>query len=203
MKFFQRVGGLHQCWNVPFTSMFFYYVLLSACSILNFRAIYSFNPQCNFSSVLARHYNHNTSLLGLTFLMCLSPNRVTLDKWWRNKQFWLIGGTSAHPAIVLQGLLKVIVGVDILFTLTSKSATLEDGDDEFVDIYVWSFLMIPPITIMMVNAIAIGVGVARTLYNPFPQWSKLVGGVLCHLFPARGLMGRRGKAPTIVYVPPL
>ncbi|KAE9593792.1 putative 1,4-beta-D-xylan synthase [Lupinus albus] len=68
--------------------------------------------------------------------MCLSPNRVTLDKWWRNKQFWLIGGTSAHPAIVLQGLLKVIVGVDILFTLTSKSATLEDGDDEFVDIYV-------------------------------------------------------------------
>jgi 1,4-beta-D-xylan synthase len=134
---------------------------------------------------------------------------ITLHDWWRNEQFWLIGGTSAHPAAVLQGLLKVIAGVDISFTLTSKSATPEDGEDEFADLYVvkWSFLMVPPITIMMVNTIAIAVGVARTLYSPFPQWSRLVGGlffsfwVLCHLYPfAKGLMGRRGKVPTIIYV---
>ena len=61
--------------------------------------------------------------------------------------------------------------------------------------------------IMLVNSIAIAVGVARTLYSPFPQWSRLVGGVffsfwvLCHLYPfAKGLMGRRGKVPTIIYV---
>nr|KYP50973.1 Cellulose synthase-like protein D5 [Cajanus cajan] len=154
-------------------------------------------------------------LLGITVTLCLLAlleikwSGITLHDWWRNEQFWLIGGTSAHPAAVLQGLLKVIAGVDISFTLTSKSATPEEGDDEFADLYVvkWSFLMVPPITIMMVNSIAIAVGVARTVYSPFPQWSKLVGGVffsfwvLCHLYPfAKGLMGRRGKVPTIIYV---
>ncbi|CAL9228850.1 unnamed protein product, partial [Arabidopsis halleri] len=34
--------------------------------------------------------------------------------------------------------------------------------------------MVPPLTIVMVN---FAVGLARTLYSPFPQWSKLVGGV--------------------------
>ena len=67
--------------------------------------------------------------------------------------------------------------------------------------------MIPPITIMMVNLIAIAVGFSRTIYAVIPQWSKLIGGVffsfwvLAHLYPfAKGLMGRRGRTPTIVYV---
>ncbi|CAH8269764.1 unnamed protein product [Arabidopsis lyrata] len=74
---------------------------------------------------------------------------------------------------------KVIAGVDISFTLTSKSSTPEEGEDEFADLYAvkWSFLMVPPLSIMMVNIIAIAVGPATTLYSPFPQWSKLVGGV--------------------------
>ncbi|KAG0498295.1 hypothetical protein HPP92_002986 [Vanilla planifolia] len=67
--------------------------------------------------------------------------------------------------------------------------------------------MIPPITIMMVNLISIAFGFARTIYSEIPQWSKLMGGaffsfwVLAHLYPfAKGLMGRRGKTPTIVFV---
>lgn len=66
--------------------------------------------------------------------------------------------------------------------------------------------MIPPLTIIMVNPIAIAVGVSRTIYNVIPQWSKLLGGmffsfwVLAHLYPfAKGLMGR---TPTIVYLWP-
>ncbi|KAG2409432.1 Cellulose synthase-like protein [Vigna angularis] len=43
---------------------------------------------------------------------------IELEEWWRNEQFWLIGGTSAHLAAVLQGLLKVIAGIEISFTLT-------------------------------------------------------------------------------------
>jgi Cellulose synthase len=64
----------------------------------------------------------------------------------------MIGGTSAHLVAVFQGILKVIAGIEISFTLTSKAAT-EDEEDEFSDLYVikWTFLMIPPITIMMVN----------------------------------------------------
>jgi hypothetical protein len=46
---------------------------------------------------------------------------ISLEEWWRNEQFWLISGTSAHLAAVVQGLLKVIAGIEISFTLTSKS----------------------------------------------------------------------------------
>ncbi|KAG6469779.1 hypothetical protein ZIOFF_070710 [Zingiber officinale] len=131
-----------------------------------------------------------------------------LEEWWRNEQFWMIGGTSAHFAAVLQGLLKVVAGIEISFTLTSKSAGDEE-EEEFAELYLvkWTSLMIPPVTIMMVNLIAIAVGVSRTMYSAIPQWSKLVGGVffsfwvLAHLYPfAKGLMGRRGRTPTIVYL---
>ncbi|GAV57006.1 Cellulose_synt domain-containing protein [Cephalotus follicularis] len=204
MKFLQRVAyfnvGIY-----PFTSVFLLvYCILPAVSLFSGQFI-----------VESLSVTFLIFLLGITITLCMLAlleikwSGITLHEWWRNEQFWLIGGTSAHPAAVLQGLLKVIAGVDISFTLTSKSATPEDGDEEFADLYVvkWSFLMVPPITIMMVNMIAIAVGVARTIYSTFPQWSKLLGGVffsfwvLSHLYPfAKGLMGRRGKVPTIVFV---
>ncbi|KAL5996280.1 Cellulose synthase-like protein D5 [Asimina triloba] len=203
MKFLQRVAyfnvGIY-----PFTSIFLLaYCILPAVSLFTGQFI-----------VQSLGVTFLTFLLIITVTLCLLAileirwSGITLHDWWRNEQFWLIGGTSAHPAAVLQGLLKVIAGVDISFTLTSKSAA-DDNVDEFAELYVvkWSFLMVPPITIMMVNMIAIAVGVARTMYSMFPQWSKLVGGVffsfwvLCHLYPfAKGLMGRRGKVPTIVFV---
>ncbi|XP_010556710.1 PREDICTED: cellulose synthase-like protein D5 [Tarenaya hassleriana] len=204
MKFLQRVAYFN-VGMYPFTSLFLIiYCILPAVSLFSGHFI-----------VQSLDITFLIFLLAITLTLCLLAlleikwSGITLHEWWRNEQFWLIGGTSAHPAAVLQGLLKVIAGVDISFTLTSKSATPEDGEDEFADLYVvkWSFLMIPPITIVMVNLIAIAVGLARTLYSPFPQWSKLVGGVffsfwvLCHLYPfAKGLMGRRGKVPTIVFV---
>nr|KYP46562.1 Cellulose synthase-like protein D4 [Cajanus cajan] len=114
----------------------------------------------------------------------------------------------AHLAAVVQGLLKVIAGIEISFTLTSKSSG-EDDDDIFADLYIvkWSSLMVPPIVIAMMNIIAIAVAFSRTIYSANPQWSKFIGGgffsfwVLAHLYPfAKGLMGRRGKTPTIVFV---
>lgn len=146
-------------------------------------------------------------LMGLAILE-VKWSGIALEEWWRNEQFWLISGTSAHLAAVVQGLLKVIAGIDISFTLTSKSGG-EDVDDAFADLYLvkWTSLMIPPIVIAMVNIIAIAVAFSRTVYSTVPQWSKFVGGaffsfwVLAHLYPfAKGLMGRRGKTPTIVFV---
>ncbi|XVE62268.1 hypothetical protein DITRI_Ditri06bG0104800 [Diplodiscus trichospermus] len=68
-------------------------------------------------------------------------------------------------------------------------------------------MMIPPITTMMVNLIAIAVGFSRTIYSLIPQWNRLLGGfffsfwVLAHLYPfTKGLTGRRGRTPTIVFV---
>ncbi|KAL5560954.1 hypothetical protein UlMin_030701 [Ulmus minor] len=204
MKFLQRVAYFN-VGMYPFTSLFLMvYCFLPAVSLFSGQFI-----------VQSLDVTFLIFLLAITISLCMLAileirwSGITLHDWWRNEQFWLIGGTSAHPAAVLQGLLKVIAGVDISFTLTSKAATPEDGDDEFADLYVikWSFLMIPPITIIMVNMIAIAVGVARTMYSQFPQWSKLLGGVffsfwvLIHLYPfAKGLMGRRGKVPTIVFV---
>jgi cellulose synthase A len=52
---------------------------------------------------------------------------VGIDEWWRNEQFWVIGGVSAHLLAVLQGLVKVVFRVDTNFTVTSKASD-ENGD---------------------------------------------------------------------------
>ncbi|XP_052210061.1 cellulose synthase-like protein D3 isoform X2 [Diospyros lotus] len=203
MKFLQRVAYL----NVgiyPFTSIFLIvYCFLPALSLFSGQFI-----------VQSLNVAFLTYLLIISLTLCLLAvleikwSGIELEEWWRNEQFWLIGGTSAHLAAVLQGLLKVVAGIEISFTLTSKSGG-EDADDEFADLYIlkWTSLMIPPITIMMTNLIAIAVGFSRTIYSEIPQWSRLLGGVffsfwvLAHLYPfAKGLMGRRGRTPTIVFV---
>ncbi|XP_021846318.1 cellulose synthase-like protein D3 [Spinacia oleracea] len=203
MKILQRIAYL----NVgiyPFTSIFLIvYCFLPALSLFSGQFI-----------VQTLDVTFLTYLLTITVTLCLLAileikwSGIQLEEWWRNEQFWLIGGTSAHLAAVLQGLLKVVAGIEISFTLTSKSSG-DENDDEFADLYVvkWTSLMIPPILIMMLNMIAIAVGFSRTIYSTIPQWSKLIGGVffsfwvLAHLYPfAKGLMGRRGRTPTIVWV---
>lgn len=203
MKLLQRIAYM----NVgiyPFTSVFLIvYCFLPALSLFSGQFI-----------VQSLDVTFLTYLLVITLTLCMLAvleikwSGISLEEWWRNEQFWLIGGTSAHLAAVLQGLLKVIAGIEISFTLTSKSAG-DDNDDDFADLYVikWTSLMIPPIVIMMINLIAIAVGVSRTIYSTIPQWSRLLGGVffsfwvLAHMYPfAKGLMGRRGRTPTIVFV---
>lgn len=203
MKFLQRIAYL----NVgiyPFTSFFLIvYCFLPALSLFSGQFI-----------VQTLNVTFLAYLLAITVTLCILAvleikwSGIELEEWWRNEQFWLIGGTSAHLAAVLQGLLKVVAGIEISFTLTSKSGG-DDVDDEYADLYIvkWSSLMIPPIVIMMVNLIGIAVGVSRTIYSTIPQWSRLLGGVffsfwvLAHLYPfAKGLMGRRGRTPTIVFV---
>ncbi|KAK7307337.1 hypothetical protein VNO77_40299 [Canavalia gladiata] len=203
LKFLQRIAYL----NVgiyPFTSIFLIvYCFLPALSLFTGQFI-----------VQSLQVSFLIYLLGITLTLVLLAgleikwSGIGLEEWWRNEQFWLIGGTSAHLAAVLQGLLKVMAGIEISFTLTSKSSG-DDENDEFADLYIfkWTSLMLPPIIIMMLNVIAIAVAVSRTIYSDNPKWSSLLGGVffsfwvLAHLYPfAKGLMGRRGKASTIVFV---
>jgi len=200
MKFLQRMAYLNVC-IYPFTSFFLIiYCFLPALSLFSGQ----FTVQTLDLTFLAY-------LLAITVTQCILvaleikwPG-IHLEDWWRNEQFWLIGGTSAHLAAVLQGLLKAVAGVEISFTLTSKSGG-DDVDDDFADLYVvkWSYLMILPITIMVINLIAIAVGVSRTIYSSTPEWSALLGGfffsfwVLIHLYPfAKGLLGTRGRIPAI------
>uniref|UniRef100_A0A2N9I634 Cellulose synthase-like protein D4 n=1 Tax=Fagus sylvatica TaxID=28930 RepID=A0A2N9I634_FAGSY len=203
LKFLQRMAYL----NVgiyPFTSIFLIvYCFLPALSLLSGHFI----VQTLSVAFLIYLLIITICLISLAILE-VKWSGIGLEEWWRNEQFWLISGTSAHLAAVLQGLLKVIAGIEISFTLTSKSAG-EDIDDIYADLYLvkWTSLMIPPIVIAMVNIIAMAVAFSRTVYSTVPQWSKFVGGaffsfwVLAHLYPfAKGLMGRRGKTPTIVFV---
>ncbi|CAA6672302.1 unnamed protein product [Spirodela intermedia] len=192
LKLLQRIAYL----NVgiyPFTSMFLImYCFIPALSLFSGHFIVQ-----SLDVTFLVYLLIITITLTLLAILEVKWSGVGLEEWWRNEQFWLISGTSAHLAAVVQGLLKVIAGIEISFTLTSKSAG-EDVEDAFAELYIvkWTSLMIPPITIMMVNIIAIAVGFSRTIYSETPQWSKLMGGLLQLL----GACSSEGKTPTIVFV---
>ncbi|CAN6438861.1 unnamed protein product [Victoria cruziana] len=131
--------------------------------------------------------------------------KVRIDDWWRNEQFWVIGGVSSHLFALFQGLLKVLAGVDTSFTVTSKS-----GDDgEFSELYVfkWTSLLIPPLTLLIINIIGVVSGVANAINNGYDSWGPLFGKfffafwVIVHLYPfLKGLTGKQNRTPTIVLV---
>ncbi|XP_056698383.1 cellulose synthase-like protein D1 isoform X2 [Spinacia oleracea] len=203
LKFLQRVAYL----NVgiyPFTSIFLVvYCFLPALSLFSGQFIVQ-----GLSVPFLSYLLTITVCLMLLSLLEVKWSGIGLEEWWRNEQFWVIGGTSAHFAAVLQGLLKVIAGVEISFTLTSKS-TAEDEDDIYADLYIvkWTSLFCMPLTIIVINMVALVIGFSKTVYSVIPQWNKFMGGcffsfwVLAHMYPfAKGLMGRRGRMPTIVWV---
>ncbi|XP_077252785.1 cellulose synthase A4 isoform X2 [Tasmannia lanceolata] len=128
---------------------------------------------------------------------------VSIQDWWRNEQFWVIGGVSAHLFAVFQGLLKVLAGVDTNFTVTAKAA----DDAEFGDLYLfkWTTLLIPPTTLLILNMVGVVAGVSDAINNGYGSWGPLFGKlffafwVIVHLYPfLKGLMGRQNRTPTIV-----
>ncbi|XP_019199771.1 PREDICTED: cellulose synthase A catalytic subunit 2 [UDP-forming]-like [Ipomoea nil] len=130
---------------------------------------------------------------------------VGIDDWWRNEQFWVIGGASSHLFALFQGLLKVLAGVDTNFTVTSKG-----GDDgEFSELYIfkWTSLLIPPTTLLVINMVGVVVGVSDAINNGYDSWGPLFGRlffafwVIVHLYPfLKGLLGKQDRIPTIVLV---
>ncbi|EMS54438.1 Putative cellulose synthase-like protein D5 [Triticum urartu] len=203
LMFLQRMSYI----NVgiyPFTSLFLImYCLLPALSLFSGQFIVATLDPTFLCYLLLI-----TITLVLLCLLEVKWSGIGLEEWWRNEQFWVIGGTSAHLAAVLQGLLKVAAGIEISSTLPAKAAA-EDDDDPFAELYLikWTSLFIPPLAIIGINIIAMVVGVSRCVYAEIPQYSKLLGGgffsfwVLAHYYPfAKGLMGRRGRRQTIVYV---
>lgn len=203
LKFLQRIAYFNVA-IYPFTSIFLLtYCFLPALSLFSGHFIVE-----TLDVTFLVYLLLITVTLTLLSLLEVKWSGIGLEEWWRNEQFWVVGGTSAHIAAVLQGLLKVIAGIEISFTLTSKSAA-EDEEDIYADLYVvkWTNLFIPPLTIIVVNVVALIIGISRTIYTEIPQWSKLLGGsffsfwVLTHMYPfMKGLMGRRGRMPTIIYV---
>ncbi|KAJ3682391.1 hypothetical protein LUZ60_014964 [Juncus effusus] len=130
---------------------------------------------------------------------------VSITDWWRNEQFWVIGGVSAHFFAVFQGLLKVLFGVDTNFTVTSKSAGEEDDQLAELHLFKWTTLLIPPTTLIIINMVGVVAGVSDAINNGYGSWGPLFGKlffafwVIVHLYPfLKGLMGRQNRTPTIV-----
>ncbi|XWS58671.1 hypothetical protein CRYUN_Cryun08bG0054800 [Craigia yunnanensis] len=130
---------------------------------------------------------------------------VSFNEWWRNEQFWVIGGVSAQLFAVFQGLLKVITGVDMNFIATSK--VRDDG--EFSEQYAleWTALLIPPTTLLIINMIGVIVGIADAINYGYDSWGPFFGKfffafwVIIHLYPLlKGLSGREDRTPTIIVV---
>jgi len=131
---------------------------------------------------------------------------VGIDEWWRNEQFWVIGGVSAHLFAVVQGLLKVLAGIDTNFTVTSKASD-EDGDFTELYLFKWTALLIPPTTLLVINIVGVVAGVSYAISSGYASWGPLFGKlffafwVIVHLYPfLKGLMGRQNRTPTIVVV---
>ncbi|XP_009350646.2 cellulose synthase A catalytic subunit 2 [UDP-forming] [Pyrus x bretschneideri] len=130
---------------------------------------------------------------------------VGIDDWWRNEQFWVIGGASSHLFALFQGLLKVLAGVNTSFTVTSKAG--DDGAFSELYIFKWTSLLIPPTTLLIINIVGVVVGISDAINNGYDSWGPFFGRlffafwVIVHLYPfLKGLLGKQDRMPTIVVV---
>ncbi|KAE8715305.1 Cellulose synthase A catalytic subunit 2 [Hibiscus syriacus] len=142
-------------------------------------------------------------IIAVTSILEMQWGGVGIHDWWRNEQFWVIGGVSSHLFALFQSLLKVLAGVNTNFTVTSKG-----GDDgEFSELYIfkWTSLLIPPMTLLIINIIGVIVGIYDAISNGYDSWGPLFGRlffalwVIVHLYPfLKGLMGKQDRLPTII-----
>lgn len=103
-------------------------------------------------------------------------------------------------------MLKVLAGVNTNFTVTSKGG---DDDGNFMELYIfkWTSLLIPPMTLLIINLVGVVAGISDAINNGYESWGPLFGKlffafwVIVHLYPfLKGLMGKQSKTPTIVIV---
>ncbi|KAJ6416749.1 hypothetical protein OIU84_002593 [Salix udensis] len=186
LKWLQRLAYINTI-VYPFTSL----PLIAYCTIPALSNLASMLFLGLFISIIA------TSVLELRW------SGVSIEDLWRNEQFWVIGGVSAHLFAVFQGFLKMLAGIDTNFTVTSKAA----DDTEFGELYMvkWTTLLIPPTTLLIINIVGVVAGFSDALNKGYEAWGPLFGKVffalwvILHLYPfLKGLMGRQNRTPTIV-----
>lgn len=143
--------------------------------------------------------------IAATSILEMQWGGVGIDDWWRNEQFWVIGGVSSHLFALCQGLLKVLGGVSTKFRVTLKGG----GTDEFSELYEfkWTWLLVPPMTLLLLNVVAVLAGVSKAVTDGYEAWGPLLGKlffsfwVVLHLHPfLKGVIGRQDRVPTVVVV---
>lgn len=124
---------------------------------------------------------------------------VSLRSWWREEKLWVLTATSAGLAAVFQGVLSACTGVDVGF---SADETL--SEEEGTQSVRWSHLLVPPISVVLGNLAGVVVAVSYGVDHGYESWGPLAwklalaAWVVAHLQGfLRGLLARRGRAPTI------
>ncbi|KAJ8443976.1 hypothetical protein Cgig2_020822 [Carnegiea gigantea] len=109
----------------------------------------------------------------VTEVLELRWSGVSIEDWWRNGQFWVIGGVSAYLFAIFHGLLKVLAEVDTNFKVTLKA-----GDDtEFGELYLfkWTTLVIPPTTLITLDMVGVVAGASDAINDGYNSWGPLFG----------------------------
>ncbi|KAJ1416646.1 Cellulose synthase [Sesbania bispinosa] len=113
---------------------------------------------------------------------------VSIQDWWRNEQFWVIGVVPAHLFAVFQGILRVIAGVDTNLKVRAKASRktlyLENSISSS-----GSTLLIPPTSLVILNMVGIVAGISNAINNGYDSWDHCFGKlffsfwVIMHLYP--------------------
>ncbi|KAH0851221.1 LOW QUALITY PROTEIN: hypothetical protein HID58_094911 [Brassica napus] len=126
---------------------------------------------------------------------------VGRDEWWRETSSF--GSLVVFQLTFVQGLLKVLAGIDTNFTVTSKASD-EDGDSAELYLIKWTTLLIPPTTLLIINLLGVvGYLLRAQQWTWGPLFGKLLFAfwVIVHLYPfLKGLMGRQNRTPTVIVV---
>ncbi|KAK8952247.1 putative cellulose synthase A catalytic subunit 9 [UDP-forming] [Platanthera zijinensis] len=130
--------------------------------------------------------------------------RVALDDWWRNEQLWVISTASSHLFALFRGIIEVMLGIKAK-SLQTCAGSDRDSREQYKS--GWSILLIPPMTILILNIIGVVSGISNAINGNYDSWSPLFGKVLfaiwviIHLYPCLGgMMGNQNRVPTIVVV---
>ena len=143
--------------------------------------------------------------IAITSILEMRWGRIGIRDWWRNEQFWVIGSVSSHFFALLQGLLRVFAGVNANFTASTPEAAADEGELSEVFVFKWTYLLITPLTLLIINIIGVIVGTSNAISNGYKSWGPFFGRlffamwVIIHLYPfLKGFTGKKDRLPTIL-----
>ncbi|KAJ1410332.1 Nucleotide-diphospho-sugar transferase [Sesbania bispinosa] len=213
LKGLQRIAYINST-VYPFSSIpLLMYCLVPAICLLTDKFITPSFPEINFTDRTIVQVGTFASLIFTALFISIFASAilelrwsgVSLEEWWRNQQFWVIGSVSANLFSILQGLMGALGKFNANFSVVSKAP----DDVEFCELYTirWTALLIPPTTIIIINLIGIVAGFTDAINSGEHSWGALLGKlffslwVIAHLYPfLKGLMGRQNRTPTLIVI---
>ncbi|CAI5977517.1 unnamed protein product [Closterium sp. NIES-65] len=211
LKLLQRIAYINTVLS-PFTSvpLLIYCLLPGLCLLFNSFIL----PKITTTAVL-----YLLALLAVvmgTSVLEVQWSGVTLTDLWRAEQFWVVGGVSAHLFAVVQGVLKVVAGIDTSVAVKENPNSVaaagsagDDKDGEHSELYTfkWTALLLPPALVVGFNAAGIVVGIAQGLNGGLSAWGMMLIRVafalwvIMHLHPLiKGFFGKERRLPPLVLI---